>query len=87
MDIRKQLDQLSSLIKSDEFMFFMNADVFVLDEDENEISHSMTERNLHSTAEDILQELIGQTFSSEIDDEEGNTRIVKIKITSVSENR
>ena len=87
MDIRKQLDQLSSLIKSDEFMFFMNAYVFVLDEDENEISHGMAERNLHSTAEDILQELIGQTFSSEIEDEEGNTRIVEIQITSVSENR
>mgnify|MGYP001395868537 CR=1 FL=1 len=47
----------------------------------------LNERELHSTIEDVLQELIGNKVSSTIEDEEGSEIVIDVEIKSVSENR
>lgn len=46
----------------------------------------LNERELHSTIEDVLQELIGKTLFSTVGDEDGET-VITVEIKSVSENR
>jgi len=47
----------------------------------------LSERELHSTVQDVLQELVGRKASSAIEDEEGSEIVIDVEIKSVSENR
>mgnify|MGYP003124073012 CR=1 FL=1 len=68
-----------------DLVFHVNAKVTTEDEDGEVID--INERHLHGLAQDVLQEMIGKTFSQEFDDDEGKEFTVTCEITSVSENR
>ena len=55
------------------------------DEDGEEVT--MDERELHTLAEDVLQQLLRERFSAEFDKDDGTTFEVDCEIISVSENR
>ena len=76
---------LKSQIGDGGFMFNVTAKVLTDGEDGEEVD--MDERELHSLAEDVLQQLLRERFSAEFDKEDGTTFEVDCEIISVSENR
>jgi len=75
--------------KSSTFSMLMRVSVLLErngeDVQSNEIG--ISERQLHGIIEDILQQAIGEKYSDEVEDDEGEETLIEVTIEDVMENR
>ena len=74
--------------KSDSFSMFMRVSV-MLEKDGEDIDLAQTrisERELHGIIEDILKQAIGEKYSDEVEDGDGEI-LIEVTIDDISENR
>jgi len=75
--------------KSDTFSMFMRVSVLLERNGEDVLLEEIgiTERELHGMVEDILKQAIGEKYSTEVQDDEGEETLIEVTIEDVTENR
>ncbi len=75
--------------KSDTFSMFMKVSV-LLERDGGQVdAHELniSERELHGMVEDILRQAIGEKYSTEVQDDEGEETLIEVTVEDITENR
>lgn len=75
--------------KSDIFSMSMRVSVLLERNGEDVLLEEIgiTERELHGMVEDILKQAIGEKYSTEVQDDEGEETLIEVTIEDVTENR
>lgn len=75
--------------KSDTFSMFMKVSVLLERNGEDVLPEEIgiTERELHGMVEDILKQAIGEKYSTEVQDDEGEETLIEVTVEDIMENR
>ena len=75
--------------KSNTFSMFMKVSVLLEKDGQQVDAHELniSERELHGMVQDILKQAKGKTYSTEVEDDEGEETLIEVTIEDVYENR
>ncbi|QDP51907.1 MAG: hypothetical protein GOVbin4206_74 [Prokaryotic dsDNA virus sp.] len=75
--------------KSDIFSMSMRVSVLLERNGEDVLPEEIgiTERELHMMVEDILKQAIGEKYSTEVQDDEGEETLIEVTVEDIMENR